>query len=71
MIIFIIAIMLILIVVVSVIFYFKKSRDAAPKGSETSLLIFILEIICGFAILLAIISTIIAWRVYVIRTGGY
>lgn len=47
------------------------SEDEAPKGKEPSLLILVLEIICGFAILLAIITTIIAWRVYTVRTGGY
>ena len=48
-----------------------QSEDEAPNGKEPSLLILVLEIICRFAILLAIITTIIAWRVYTIRTGGY
>ena len=70
-----------LVAVVTLIFLLIKAlnearkpfqpEDEAPNGKEPSLLILILEIICGFAILFAIITTIIAWRVYTIRTGGY
>lgn len=47
------------------------SENRAPKGKETSLLMLVLEIICGFSILLAAVSTIIAWHVFNIRTGGW
>ena len=47
------------------------SEDGPPKGKETSLLMLVLEIICGFSILLAAVSTIIAWHVFNIRTGGW
>ncbi len=49
----------------------NSSEDGAPKGKETSLLMLVLEIICGFSILLAAVSTIIAWHVFNIRTGGW
>ena len=47
------------------------SEDSAPKGEKPSLLMLVLEIICGFSILLAAVSTIIAWHVFNMRTGGW
>ena len=47
-----------------------EEEQEEPRFSEPPPLLLILEIICGFTAVTALISTAIAWGVYMTRNGG-
>ena len=50
--------------------FISEEENETPRFGEIPPLLLILEIICGFTAVTALISTAIAWGVYMTRNGG-